>query len=223
MLLCLAACDGGGTPEPPPADEEPPESAASMYLSLREKVNAVGGRLCVRASSYLQIDNAALRVELYAATDGEGVYQSTDFSTDGKWMLTSHAYTNGILRVNDTATPITAAEYRALYGFPSIPELDAANLLSLSVHKELDGYCFTVSEAATSNTSFLQGMMGRDLYVLYVQAKAETVFYTFHFDKEGNLDHLDVRLEMLVEGNLVSLTSTVRYADFGTAYPIPPA
>lgn len=222
-LLALLACNGGGTGDPPPAGGDKPPNAATLYLSFREQIGETNGRFAIRSSSLLQMGESAVRVELYAATDGEGIYQETDFSTDGKSRVTSHAYTDGALRSGGTVTPMTAAEYRASYGFPSLPELDAARLLSVAVHRELGGYCFTESVSGTAAGEFLCGALGRDLHALYAQAKTSAVYYTLHFKTDGTFDRLDIRAELMLDGAAVSLTARVSYGEFGTALPVPPA
>ena len=176
----------------------------------------------MQSSSVVQMGGSAVRVELYASTDGQGVYQSTSISTDGRWTKFSHAYTDGALRSNGTVTPMTPSEYRDLYSFPTIPSLHASSLISSTVHKEIGGYCFTVSEDAETADSYLQGVFGASLYDLYKRCETDAVHYTFHFQKDGQIDRLDIRAEMQLDGQTLSLTTTVRYADLGIAQPIPP-
>ena len=223
VLFSLFACDGGGDPttEPPVEDKTP--DAATLYLSQRDRLKEANGRFSVSSSSLLQMSESAVRVELYAATDGEEVYQETDLSTDGKAERFSHAYTDGALRADGTVTPMTAAEYRALYGFPSYPVLDASLLVPLTVHRELGGYCFTVAIPASQAGEFMRGVLGRELHALYTQASVSTVYYVFHFRQDGALDRLDLRAQLTLKGQEVSLSAGVRYAEIGTARPVPPS
>ena len=223
LLVCTVACDGGAPVDPGTEDEGKTPAAATLFYTYRDYVAAAGGSFSIRSSSDLQMGQSTVRVRLYAATDGEGVYQMTEMTSDTQKMVSSHAYTDGAFRSNGTIVPISKEGYRAVYGFPTLPNPNVVQLATATVHKKLDGYLFTASEDGRTAGAFLLGVLGRELYSLYSQATLGDVIYTFHFTHDGMLEKLDIGTEMGLDGHTISITATLSYGDVGTAQPIPPA
>lgn len=217
-LLTLFACDAGELPEQPPEENSIP-TALSLYTALWEKANAANGRLFMQTDSYLQMEQSALRVSLCASTDGKNVHTETEIVSDGKRVTFSYAYTDGALRADGKVTPMTSEEYRAIYGFPAVAELDAVRLVGLPVYREIGAYCFTVTVNPSNASGFLRGILGQELFALYESADCHNLNYSFHFKENGELDRMNIHAELILEGNSISLSSSVRYTDFGTAQP----
>lgn len=223
MLLCTVACDGNEPVDPGTEEENSIPAAYTLFYAYRDYVAAKGGSFSIRSSSDLQMGSSTVRVRLYAATDGRGVYQMTEMTSDTQKMVSSHAYTDGAFRSNGTVIPISEEGYRQVYSFPSLPNPNVEQLASATVYRTVGGFLFTASEDGATAGEFLLGVLGRELYSLYAQATLGDVIYSFHFDRDGMLEKLDIGTEMDLDGYTISITATVSYGDIGTAQPLPPA
>ena len=222
VLLCAVACDGTEPVDPGTGEEDSIPAAYALFYAYRDYVAAKGGSFSIRSSSDLQMGSSTVRVRLYAATDGRGVYQMTEMTSDTQKIVASHAYTDGAFRSNGTIVPISEEGYREVYSFPSLPNPNVEQLATATVHRTIGGFSFTASENGATAGKFLLGVLGRELYTLYSQGVIGEVIYSFHFDRDGMLEKLDIGTEMDLDGYTISITATVSYGEIGTAQPLPP-
>ena len=217
ITLCFLACEDPSTGDLPPVDSPPTPDAVTLLAGLADKVEASSGRFSIRAFSDMETGGATLRVSMYAASDGARVLRHTEFSTNSEFVEEEHLYADGALREGDSLTPMTRGEYDALHGALSIPYLDEARLASVPVYEEIGGYCFAVAETPAAADPYLRSIMGWRLHDLYAEATEVTMTYFFHFKEDGELDRIDVRMDMVLMESVVFLTITAEYGEWGTA------